>query len=215
MFDAAASIRCALEEADARTTPYRHWLLTDVLPEEAIRAILALPITPADIEDTAGRRETHNSTRRFFAPDEQDRFPVCRALAAAWQEPATIAAIETTCNVDLGGNLLRIEYCQDRDGFWLEPHTDIGAKFFTMLVYLSDPPSGEDWGTDIYASPGEFAGSAPGQRNTGLIFIPGENTWHGFRRRPITGVRRSLIVNYVTPNWLSRHELAFPDHPVA
>ena len=32
---------------------------------------------------------------------------------------------------------LRIEYCLDTDGFWLEPHTDIGAKLFTMLVYLS------------------------------------------------------------------------------
>jgi hypothetical protein len=25
-------------------------------------------------------------------------------------------------------------------------------------------------------------------------------------------VRRSLIVNYVKPEWRSRHELAYPDH---
>ena len=49
----------------------------------------------------------------------------------------------------LGGSFLRIEYCLDTDGFWLEPHTDIGAKLFTMLVYLSDHPEAEDWGTDI------------------------------------------------------------------
>ncbi len=215
MSDAAASIRRALAGADARTEPYRHWLLAEVLPGEAVSAILALPFPPPEIGETAGRRETHNSTRRFFAPEEQARHPVCGALAAAWQAPDTIAAIEAMCGVDLGGSLLRIEYCQDRDGFWLEPHTDIGAKFFTMLVYLADPPAGEDWGTDIFASPDEYVGSAPARRNAGLIFITGENTWHGFRQRPISGVRRSLIVNYVTPDWRSRHELAFPDKPVA
>jgi len=53
--------------------------------------------------------------------------------------------------------------------------------------------------------------TAPYRRNAGLIFIPGSDTWHGFHRRPIVGVRRSLIVNYVKPEWRSRHELAFPD----
>jgi hypothetical protein len=27
------------------------------------------------------------------------------------------------------------------------------------------------------------------------------------------GIRRSLIVNYVKPDWRSRHELSFPDRP--
>jgi hypothetical protein len=44
--------------------------------------------------------------------------------------------------------------------------------------------------------------------------VPGADTWHGFRRRPIAGIRRSLIVNYVKSEWRSRHELAFPDRPI-
>jgi hypothetical protein len=51
---------------------------------------------------------------------------------------------------------------------------------------------------------------APGTENRGLVFVPGEATWHGFAKRPIFGVRRLLIVNYVKPEWRSRHELAFP-----
>ena len=101
------------------------------------------------------------------------------------------------------------------DGFWLEPHTDIGAKFFTMLIYLNDPPAGEDWGTDVYESADKHLGSAPSGRNQGLVFVPGQTSWHGFEKRPITGIRRSLIVNYVTPEWRARHELAFSDKPIA
>ena len=40
------------------------------------------------------------------------------------------------------------------------------------------------------------------------------DTWHGFLPRQIDGVRRSLIVNYVTSEWRNRHELAYPDKPV-
>jgi hypothetical protein len=47
-----------------------------------------------------------------------------------------------------------------------------------------------------------------------MIFVPSKGTWHGFERRPIQGVRRSLIVNYVTNEWRAREQLAFPEAPV-
>ena len=57
--------------------------------------------------------------------------------------------MEDVCGRRLTDASLRIEYCLDTDGFWLEPHTDIGAKLFTMLIYLSDDPGAVEWGTDI------------------------------------------------------------------
>lgn len=210
----AAHFLDALAHAQAETAPYRHWLLANTLPGAMVQEIAGLPAAPPSIGDTQGRRETHNSSRLFFGASQLRQFPACRALAQALQGPAVVEALEAHCAVSLRGSFLRIEYCLDRDGFWLEPHTDIGAKFFTMLIYLADPAPGEDWGTDIYASPTEHFCSAPCRRNQGLIFIPGADTWHGFAKRRITGVRRSLIVNYVTPDWRSRHELAFPDLPI-
>ena len=50
--------------------------------------------------------------------------------------------------------------------------------------------------------------------NVGFSFVPGRDTWHGFDKRPIRGVRRSVIINYVKPEWRARHELAYPDQPV-
>ena len=44
---------------------------------------------------------------------------------------------------------MRLEYAQDTDGFWLEPHTDLGVKLFTMLIYLPDSGEQNDLGTDI------------------------------------------------------------------
>lgn len=43
--------------------------------------------------------------------------------------------------------------------------------------------------------------------NSGLLFVPGKDTWHGFEKRPIHGLRRTLIVNYVDDSWKARHEL--------
>ena len=112
------------------------------------------------------------------------------------------------------GHYLRIEYCLDRESFWLEPHTDIGAKKFTMLVYLSETDDAGSWGTDFYDNDLKHLGQAPGGFNKGLIFIPGHDTWHGVEKRHYSGVRKSIIVNYVIPEWRSRHELAYPDQPV-
>ena len=207
-------VRCL---ADSRpcSVPYRHWLLSNALPEDAAAGIAALPWEPAAVRETYGKRETNNASRTYFGAEAQARFPVCAAVADAFQSREVIEAIQRTCAVRLSGPNLRIEYCQDVDGFWLEPHTDLGVKKYTMLIYLSREPGCEDWGTDVLDAAGTLVARAPYAFNEGLIFIPGADTWHGFAKRPINGVRKSIIVNYVGPEWRARHELAFPDTPVA
>ena len=204
----------AIVGADARCKPFPHWLLTDVLPFAVAKAVAELPVPPPPAGDTQGRRETHNSQRVFLSPAFQAEHPVARAVAAAFQEPEMIGVLEARTGARLSGHYLRIEYCRDGADFWLEPHTDIGAKAFTMLIYLSASPEAENWGTDIYDVQLNHVGRAPGGYNKGLIFIPGEDTWHGVEKRAFSDVRKSLIVNYVVPDWRSRHELAFPDETV-
>jgi hypothetical protein len=48
-----------------------------------------------------------------------------------------------------------------------------------------------------------------------MIFVPSNNTYHGFEKRPIKGVRTSLIINYVTNEWRAREQLSFPEAPIA
>ena len=143
---AAAHFLGSLAQAREEQTPYRHWLLENMLPGAMVRDIIALPVAPPVVEDTLGRRETHNSTRWFFSVEQQKQFPVCRELAEALQSHEVVETLERTCAVNLKGSSLRIEYCLDTDGFWLEPHTDIGAKFFTMLIYLTELRAGRELG---------------------------------------------------------------------
>jgi hypothetical protein len=48
-----------------------------------------------------------------------------------------------------------------------------------------------------------------------MVFVPSNGTFHGFEKRPIKGVRISVIINYVTNEWRAREQLSFPDQPIA
>ena len=211
---AGAHIRQALLRARRQDSPFRHWLPHHVLPATLWPALLSLPFTPPATGETAGRRETRNAERQFVTEAARARLPACAALAEAFQDEATVALIADLTGADLTDACLRIEYCLDQAGFWLEPHTDIGAKRFTMLIYLSRHPDAEAWGTELMDAAGTVLGRASGAFNAGLVFVPAADTWHGFTPRPLAGIRRSLIVNYVGPEWRARHELAYPDAPV-
>ena len=132
----------------------------------------------------------------------------------SFQSPEVVRVIERATGADLAGAFVRLEYAQDTDGFWLEPHTDLGVKRFTMLIYLSESPHQADLGTDIFRDPATWAARPPFTDNTALVFVPGSDTWHGLTRRPIEGVRRSVIMNYVSDEWRAREQLAYPTTPV-
>jgi len=205
----------SLTTKPAANEPYKHWLLTDVLPCFSANQVTLLPYTVAAIADTYGKRDTHNASRHFFNVEAQQAYPVCADIAGAFQSADVVQAIQETCDVDLQGAFLRIEYCQDKAGFWLEPHTDIGVKLFTMVIYLTQGEHSDNMGTDIYDAKHQHVARAPSPFNSAIVFIPAENTWHGFEKRQMPELRRSIIVNYVKPEWRSRHELAFPNAPIS
>jgi hypothetical protein len=117
---------------------------------------------------------------------------------------------ERITGAELTTGRLRIEYCQDVDGFWLEPRVVISVKLLTMRVYLMGAPELHEAGSDLYDSSPEhkLLASVPYEWNTGLIFVPGNDTWHGFRKRAIHGVRKSIIIDYVGWDWRAVEELA-------
>lgn len=198
--------------------PFTHWQCPKTLPPCLIAALRAVPFDPPPLSHDAwatGKRDSHNSRRIFYNTETQRRFQPCARLAETFQNPTLVAKLGNITGAALDGTFLRLEHCLDRDGFWLEPHPDIAAKKLTLLIYLDEPPLGEEWGTDLFRPDDlEWAGSAPCHPGSGLLFIPAHDTWHGFRRKPITGTRHSIIINYVASDWRARRELAFPEDPV-
>jgi hypothetical protein len=195
--------------------PYRHWLLDGCLPADAAKQIIDLPFPAPDLGGVSGKREVHNATRRYFDQENMGKYAVCKAFNEAFQDRRLTSAIERHFGTRLAGSYLRVEYAQDTDGFWLEPHTDLGVKLFTMLLYMSTEPSHSDLGTDIYDQDKQRVGRSPFAHNAAMIFVPSSITYHGFEKRRIEGVRKSVIINYVTNEWRAREQLAYPQRAVA
>lgn len=204
----------SIDRAKLTRTPYKHWFLTNCLPDDVVDAILDLPFEAPPLEGISGKRELHNKTRTYFDQDNMRRFAVCEAFNDAFQSPALTERIEQHFGADLDGSYLRVEIAQDTDGFWLEPHTDLGVKLFTMLLYASTNPAHADLGTDLYDSKKNHVRRSPFKSNCALVFVPSDITYHGFERRKIEGVRKSVIINYVTEAWRAREQLAFPGQPI-
>lgn len=194
--------------------PYRHWLVNTLFPPSVADELANLPFAAPSLGGISGKRELHNDTRSYFDEANMSRFPVMARIAEALQSQELIATLAEAFDAQLDNTYLRLEYAQDVDGFWLQPHTDLGVKRFTCLIYLSQGLGHEALGTDIYATPEQHVGASPFIRNTAMIFVPGSSTWHGFEKRPIAGVRKSVILNYVTPEWRAREQLSFPQEPI-
>ena len=197
------------------TTPYRHWFLEQMLPDATASALASLPFQAPDLQGVSGKRELHNDSRQYFDAANNARYPVCDALARLFQAPETVRALQDATGADLTNTNVRIEYALDTDCFWLQPHTDLGVKKITILYYLPDEPDQETLGTDLYLDENTWAARTPFKWNTALVFVPSDHTFHGFERRDIPRVRRSVIINYVTQAWIARDQLAFPQTPVS
>ena len=208
----ADSFRAAIAARESHADPYPWWLLENLLPKDAVRELATLPFDAPSLEGVSGRRELHNDTRSYFDAQGQAKHPIMRSIAEALQSRPVTRAIHEAFNAPIDDTFLRLEYALDSDGFWLEPHTDLGVKKFTCLVYLTE--GHEDLGTDIYRSKDEYFGRSPFRPGLAMIFVPSDRTWHGFEKRPIKGVRRSMILNYVTRDWRAREQLSFPDETV-
>jgi hypothetical protein len=209
----AGALITSLAGAERHERPYRNWRLGRIFPEPVARAVADLPFAPTALHGLSGRRELHNDDRRYFAGEVLDQYPVARRVAQTFQTPEVVGAFARHTGAKLDGTYLRIEYALDLDGFWLEPHTDLGVKSLTLLIQL--PEDGQaDLGTDIYSGPEAWEERAGFEWNGALLFVPSSDTWHGFEPRTIKGVRRSVIVNYVTEEWRAREQLAFDGHPV-
>lgn len=212
--DVQDSLAAAFAAARVDDVPYRHWSVGSVFPSGLTERLRRLPFSPPDLHGLSGKRELHNDQRHYFDAANNSRFDTCGAIADAFQSPEVVGLIERKTGANLTGSYVRLEYAQDTDGFWLEPHTDLGVKRFTMLIYLAEAGDRSDLGTDIYSDPDTWTKRSPFIDNSALVFVPGSGTWHGLARRPIAGVRRSVIMNYVTDEWRAREQLAYPTTPV-
>ncbi len=189
-------------------TPFRHWVYHRVFSEEIAHELSDLPLHPPTIQQHKGKRDTYNSSRIFLNPENCHKYPVLRSVVDVFNDSRIISQLGDSCGRDLTQGKLRIEYTLDSGDFWLEPHLDIKEKLLTFLVYLSKGGDSNQWGTALYNPDLSLYAKVPYKMNLGFMFMAGKDTWHGVPKQQIIGVRKSLIINYVSNEWQSLHELA-------
>lgn len=197
----------SMDHSPLMIDPYPHFIMSDIFDPTLIKALDNLPFLGYNLDYRLGTREEFNPNRYYFNPEVIEKHSEARTVAEIFLNQEILSAVEARGNISLKNSLLRIEYTIDQGNFWLKPHTDLGVKLFTMLLYLTDGPGSISWGTDIYRDADTHFTTVAYIPNSALVFYPTEQTWHGFEPRNINGVRRSLIINYVTQEWRNRHEL--------
>ena len=197
-----------LQKAKSMPTPFRHWVYHRVFSEEIAHELSDLPLHPPTIQQHKGKRDTYNSSRIFLNPENCHKYPVLRSVVDVFNDSRIISQLGDSCGRDLTQGKLRIEYTLDSGDFWLEPHLDIKEKLLTFLVYLSKGGDSSQWGTALYNPDLSLYAKVPYKMNLGFMFMAGKDTWHGVPKQQIIGVRKSLIINYVSNEWQSLHELA-------
>jgi len=204
----------ALRRSERRKIPYETFHLSEVLSPPICSFLSELQIEPPVLGNTDGTRDSYNDKRLFITPEIRTKYSGFDELAQAFQRPDVAHQFEKTLGIKLiNESYLRMEYIQDTDGMWLEPHRDVPDKLFSMVLYLCTGPEAKDWGTDIYDDQKRWVGRSQADFNTAVIFRAGPNTWHGFEPRPIIGIRRLMEINYVQ-NWRDIEQLSFPDEKI-
>jgi hypothetical protein len=84
--EAVCDFIASLDSAKRADQPYRFWILKNCFPADSVDDILALPFDAPSLDGVSGKRELHNNTRKYFDVENRERFPVCDAIAQAYQD---------------------------------------------------------------------------------------------------------------------------------
>jgi hypothetical protein len=192
MFDYGAL--AATPVADA---PFRHVVVPDFLPPEALARVYAeLP-----------RLDRGGS----FPPEALRLGPAARAMLRELEGAVLKDAIAQKFGLDLADapSMVTMRLAtREKDG---KIHTDSDAKRLTALLYLnpSNPQFDQAEGCLRLLRGGadldDYAVEVPPTRGTLLVFPNGPGTWHG--HRTYVGPRHSVQLNYMTNDGRARSEL--------
>lgn len=176
--------------------PFDHYTFENVFCEKELTSINSIKL-----EDNAahldGARSTNNN--RFFvnSTNINDNFTFERIVEYFLRDDV-IEMFEEESGKKIRGNYLRVEFIEDKEKSWLEPHVDIEEKIMSLLIYLNNTNENYDIGTSLYDNNKKFVTTVPYIDNTGFYFYPSDNTWHGLESVNIKKRRRAIMVNYCT-----------------
>jgi hypothetical protein len=184
----------ALEAAPLVRDPFNFTVV-----KEAIR-----PVDAAAIRDDFPEIEDSG-----LLPVEETRHgPLFGRLVRELQSEEVARAFSEKFGVNLVGRPQMITVrgrCAAKDG---RIHTDSKTKLITVLIYFNDQWEAAGGRLRLLRSPtdlNDMIGEAPPDSGTMIAFRRSEKSYHG--HEPYEGVRRYVMVNWMTSDFAARREL--------
>jgi hypothetical protein len=179
-----------------RWSPFTHYVIKDVFCEKELSEIRKL-----DLELHSGKLngERASNQNRFFITKSNinDNF-VFERIIDYFSRDSVIEMFEKESGRTIRGNYLRVEFLEDKESSWLEPHCDIEEKLVSLIIYLNDTNEDEKNGTVLYNEDMMKVRTIPFIDNSGFYFFAGKNTWHGLEPVDVKQSRKAIMVNYCT-----------------
>ena len=166
------------------------------------------------LDGVSGKRELHNNTRKYFDAENSAKFPVCEAFCDAFQDKRVTDKIAGTSAPSSTAPTCASSSRRTPTASG-SSRTPTSASSCSRCCSTCRRTRAPALGTDIYDTDKKHVGRSPFEPNAAMVFVPSNITYHGFEARKIEGVRKSVIINYVTNEWRAREQLAFPDQPIA
>lgn len=176
--------------------PFTHYIVKRVFCEKELSEIQKIDLK-LHSEKLDGERSSNQN--RFFITQSNinDNF-VFKRIIDYFKRDSVISMFEKESGRTIKGNYLRVEFLEDKESSWLEPHRDIEEKLLSLIIYLNDSNESEENGTSLYDENKEKVKTVPFINNSGFYFFAGTNTWHGLEPVKIKKSRKAVMINYCT-----------------
>ena len=177
-------------------SPFTHYIVKDVFCEKELSEIRKLNL---ELHSEKLNGERASNQNRFFITQSNinDNF-IFERIVNYFSRDSVIDMFEKESECTIKGNYLRVEFLEDKQSSWLEPHCDIEEKLLSLIIYLNDTNETEDNGTSLYDKNLKKVSTVPFIDNSGFYFFAGKNTWHGLDPVKIKKSRKAVMVNYCT-----------------
>ena len=128
--------------------PFTHYTFTDFFCNNELADIDSIKLHNHSASLDGAR--TTNSNRFFVDKENMWSNSTLNKIVDFFLRDDIILMFEQESGKTIRGNYLRVEFIEDREKSWLEPHVDIDEKIMSFLLYLNNTNESLNIGTSLY-----------------------------------------------------------------
>lgn len=183
--------------------PWHHYTFNNFFTDEDFHTLKNLEINQADYSNITGYRDVIKG-RTFLNNKAIEHNPALLPIAR-WLDRKEY--YKNCFDTQITNTFVRAEIIHDRYPFFHDVHVDLPCKNLTIIVNI-DKDDDKNLATDLYHTKQHHAKKLKWIANGGVAFKITPDRWHGFEPIEYVGIRKIMIINYVTiDEWRDKDQL--------